>query len=257
MDKEISIKDIFAILLDRIKLIIIVTLAGTAAGFVIAKFFVPLQYTSSIRIYVNNANSSGEVKSYQDQLASRSLATTYIVFLDDVSVYNEVSRRLIEDYDINDLKKYFTVKVDEEGNQYIPTAEIKKLVTISAVNDTEVIQITCTSRVPRFSADICTYIGDFAPGLIKRLTDAGSVEPVSEPIVPNTPSGPNIKLYTFAGFAVGLVISIILAVVLSLFDNAVTSGDEIKARFNVPILAEIPDIFMDEKGGGKYARYGK
>jgi capsular polysaccharide biosynthesis protein len=62
--------------------------------------------------------------------------------------------------------------------------------------------------------------------------------------------------YLLLGLVAGLVISISIILVTNFFDNTVKSGEEIKERFGVPVLAEIPDIFMDEKGGSsKYGKY--
>lgn len=255
---EMNVKDVVNLLLSRIKLIILITLLGTAAGFCLAKFVMPLQYTSSIKIYVKNSTTAAsDGATYQDLTAAKSLAETYIVILNDDSVYEEVSDRLIADYDVKDLGNYFTVKKDDAGKEYIPTSELKDIVSITAINNTEVLQISCTCEVPKFAADVCTYIFDITPDLIKRVTQAGSVEIVSEAKVPTVPSGPNIKLITMIGCFAGLAVAIALVIIMNYFDNAVTGGDEIKARFNVPILAEIPDIFMDEKGAGKYAKYSK
>lgn len=249
---EMNVKDIVNLLLSRIKLIILITLLCTAAGFCVAKFVLPLQYTSSIKIYVKNtAASNSDNVSYQDLTAAKSLAETYIVILNDTSVYEAVSDKLIADYDTKDLVNYFTVAKDDDGKEYIPTSEIQDIVTISSVNNTEVLQVSCTCEVPRFAADICTYISDIAPDLITRVTQAGSVETISDAKIPTSPSGPNISLITIIGFVIGLAVSIILVIIMDYFDNAVTSGEDVKARFNVPILAEIPDIFMDEKGAGK------
>lgn len=257
--EEITIKDVINILLSRIKLIILITVLCTAGAFCFAKFVMPLEYTSSVKIYVKNstANSDNVGINYSDLTAAKSLAETYIVILDDNVVYEYAAERLIEDYDIDDLKGYFNVRQDEEKNYYIRPQEIKSLVSMSAVNNTEVIQITCTSEVPGFSADICTYISEFAPDHLKRVTQAGSVEPVSDAEVPAFPSGPNVKLITLLGFIAGLVVSVILVFIMNTFDNAVAGGEDIKARFDIPVLAEIPDIYMDEKGAGKYAKYIK
>lgn len=260
-EKEISIQEILGLLLSRLKLIIIATVLAGVAGYSYAKFVLPLQYTASIKIYVTNGvrSQKGEDPyeiSAQDQTAARNLAETYIVILDDASVYSAISDRLIEEYAVEDLKNYFTINMDEGGREYIPESQIKKLISISAVNNTEVLQVTVTSEVPKFSADICKYISELAPEIIIRTMKAGSVETVSPAKEPTSPSGPNIMRYLMLGLMAGFAVSVGAVLVISFFDNTVKSGEDIKERFGVPVLAEIPDIFMDEKGGtGKYGRY--
>ena len=259
-EKEISIQDIFGILLSHIRLIVVVTILAAAAGYSYAKFVLPLQYTSSIKIYVTNGSRNTDPDGAaqingQDLSASRSLAATYIVILDDNSVYEAISDRLLKDYEVEELKYYFSVLMDDEGKEYIPVSQIKKLITVAAVNNTEVLQVTVTSEVPSFSAAICTYMSEIAPEIITRTTKAGSVETVSPAKVPTSPSGPNFTRYLMVGLLVGLALSVVISLVTSFFDNTIKTGEDLKERFGVPVLAEIPDIFMDEKGGS--SKYGR
>lgn len=260
-EKEISIQEIIGILLGHIRMIIVVTILAGIAGYSYAKFVLPPQFTSSIKIYVTNGVKSPESEdanqiNAQDLNTARSLAATYIVILDDTSVYEAISDKLIQDYELDDLRNYFTIKMNEDGKEYIPEGQIKKLISISAVNNTEVLQVTVTSEVPKFSADICTYISELAPEIIIRTTKAGYVETVSPAKVPTGPSGPNVMRYLILGMVAGMAVSIGITLLLSFLDNTVKSGEELKQRFGVPVLAEIPDIFMDEKGGsGKYGKY--
>lgn len=260
-EKEISLQEILGILLSHLRLIIIVTILAGIAGYSYAKFVLPLQYTAKIKILVTNGSRAQSEDddnqiSVQDQTAARNLTATYIVILDDTSVYEAISDRLIAEYEVEDLKNYFTVNMDAEGREYIPENQIKRLISMSAVNNTEVLQVTVTSEVPKFSADICRYISELAPEIIIRTMKAGSVETVSPAKEPTSPSGPNIMRYMLLGLAAGFAVSVVIALLSSLLDNTVKSGEDIKEHFGVPVLAEIPDIFMDEKGGsGKYGKY--
>lgn len=261
-EKEISLQDLLNIVLGRIRMIILLTVIFGAAGYCAAKFVMTPKYTSSIKIYVTGSNLENRDNetglSVQEQQAAKNLAATCIVILDDVSVYEAISDKLLEDYAVDDLANYFSVResidpITGESKLYIPTGQIKKLINITAINNTEVLQVTCTTEVPKFSADICMYISELAPALITRTVRAGSVETVSEARVPSAPSGPNVKKFTALGAFAGMALAVFIAFILSLLDNTVSTGEDIKERFNIPVLAEIPDIFMDEKGGsGKY-----
>lgn len=256
--KEIDIQEILGILLARIKLIIVVTILAGAAGYSYAKFVLPQQYTASIKIIVTNVTngfSDDAELSGHNQATARSLASTYIVILDDTSVYEAISDELIAHYDEDDLKNYFTVLMDDSGREYIPPSQIRRLISFSEVNNTEVLQVTVTSEVPSFSAAICNYISELAPDIIKRTMKVGAVETVSPAQEPSAPSGPNIMRYLMMGLMAGFAASVGVVLLISFFDNTIKSGEDIKARFDVPVLAEIPDIFIDERGGsGKYGK---
>lgn len=262
---EINLADVFQLLLSKIKIIILVTVLCGAAGYCYARYVLPPQYTSTIKMYVTVPtkvvdSETGEVteKTNLDQTVSRNLAATCIVILDDNSVYEQIGRMLIADYDLDDLKNYFTITTDDNGDPFISAEQIKGLISVTAIDNTEVLQVTCTTPVPKFSADICTYISKIAPELLIRTMKAGSVETVSAAEVPKGPSGPNVKRFALIGALAGMVLVIAVIFIIDYLDNTVKSGNEIKAKFDVPVLAEIPDIFMDSKGGvGKYGKYSK
>jgi capsular polysaccharide biosynthesis protein len=253
---EFNLGDIFYLLLSKLHIIALIALLGGIVGFGAAKIILPVKYTSSVSIYVNNASEDAVVPedgkaTSADLYASQALAGTYIVILQDDIVYDEVSDLLIQDYELSDLKKLFTIKY-EEGEPYIPASQIKSLVSISAVDDTEVISISATTENPQLSADICTYIAGIAPDLMKRTTHAGSVETIGSAKVPTEPSSPHVKRITLISFALGMVLAIAIIIVTDLIDNRIQFTDDFKKVFeDIPVLTEIPDMSENDKGGAK------
>ena len=53
------------------------------------------------------------------------------------------------------------------------------------------------------------------------------------------------------GGVVGLVIAVIIVLLRSLLDNTVKSEEELKDRFDVPVLGEIPDFYESKKKGAR------
>lgn len=254
-EMDMDFAEIFYLLLGKLPFIILLAVIGAFAGFSIAKLLLPVKYTSDVSIYVNNATAQeqqiSEKANSADIQASKQLAGTYIVILQNDEVYDEVSNRLLEEYHVEDLEKMFTVSYDD-GEPSISADDIRSLVNIQAVNDTEVIQITCTSLNPQISADICTYISEIAPSILIRTTKAGSVEPIGRAKIAKEPSSPNVKLTTIIGGLLGVIAASAIVIISHLMDRRIKTGEDIKKEFpNVPILAEIPDLY-DTKGGVKY-----
>lgn len=253
---ELSLVDTFYLLLSKLPFIIMLIIVGVVAGFAYAKVIMPEKYTSSVSIYVNNASTFTQ----QDEIgkatatdiaASKALAGTYIVILEDDSVYDEVSKRMLEEFEPNDLSKMFTISYDE-GVPSISADQIRALVNIESVNDTEVIKITTTSRNPQVSAYICKYISEIAPDMLTRITQSGAVETIGSPKIPREPSSPNVKKVAALGGIGGMLIAVIVVIVSNLLDTRIKTADDIKNKFSdVVILAEIPDLY-ESKGGTKY-----
>ena len=254
-ETEIDLLEILYLLLGKLPFIILLTVLGVFGGFAIAKLMLPVKYTSDVSIYVNNSimgtTDYTEKASTQDIMASKQLATTYIVILDNDEVYDEVSNRLLEEYHVEDLEKMFTISY-EDGEPSISASQLRSLVSIAAVNDTEVINISCTSLNPQISADICTYISEIAPSILIRTTKAGSVEPIGHAKIAKTPSSPNVKRTALIGGLIGMVIAGAIVIISHMLDRRIKVADDIKKKFpEMPILAEIPDLY-DTKGGVKY-----
>ena len=256
-EMEINLADLFYLLLGKLHYIILLAVIGFLGGFAIAKVVLPLKYTSEVSLYVNSAATLEQqmekqgIASGGDLSTAKQLATTYIVILKNDEVYEDVARRLLEEYHVEDLQKMFYVDLSQ-GEPTISPGQIRSLVTISTVDNTEVIKITCTSLNPVISADICTYIAEFAPNILIRTTKAGSVEPIGHAKVAKGPSSPNVKRIAIIGALLGAVLAVAVIVIADMLDTRIKVGEDIKKRFpNIPILAEIPDLF-DTKGGSRY-----
>lgn len=254
-EKDIDLLEVISILVSKLPFIILLTVFGLFGGFAIAKLMLPVKYTSDVSIYVNNATvleqQYSEKANAADIQASKQLASTYIVILQNDEVYDEVSRRLLEEYRVEDLEKIFTISY-EDGDPSISAGQLRSLVSISAVNDTEVIKISCTSLNSQISADICTYISEFAPSILIRTTKAGSVEPIGHAKIAKTPSSPNVKRAAIIGGLLGGAFAVGIVIISHLLDTHIKTADDIKKKFHdLPILGELPDLY-DTKGGTKY-----
>lgn len=252
-EQEINLVEIFFLLLSKIKFIIFLTVLFGGAFFCYAKFWLPLQYKSSVSIYVKNSTvTKDDTATASDLNAAKSLASTYIVILDDDVVYDKVSDMLLEAYGADQMKDFFTIKKDDSGKEYIPASQIRSKVSASAINNTEVIQISATTKDPQLSADICNDIAFYAKDLLKQVTKAGSVETIGNAKVPTSAAGPSVKKYTIIGALGGFILAAVIVIIRKLLDNCINSADDIKNKFNIPVLGEIPDLEMDDKEASKY-----
>lgn len=251
-EQEINLAELFYLLLSRIKFIILLTVLGAAVLFCYAKFWLPVQYTSAVSIYVKNSEIKTDTTTASDLSAAKSLASTYIVILDDDVVYDKVSAMLLDEYGADQLKQFFSISKDKEGNDYISAGQIRRLVTAKALNNTEVIQISAVTRDPGLSAAICNDIASFAKDLLKDVTKAGSVETIGQAKQPTGPSGPSVKRYSIIGALIGFVIAATIVIIGKLLDNRIRTAEDIRQAFSIPVLGEIPDLEMDDKEASRY-----
>lgn len=246
-----TIQDLIAIILAKIKFIIIMAIIGGVVAFCVADFLMPIKYATSVKIYVKSSANTGTGTTTTTELTTaRTLAETYIIILGDNSVYERVADKFMEEYEAEELEKAnIPLEPDEKGNLRVSPSYIKGCVSIASVNESEVLQISATTQIPQIAADICNYMVEVAPDVLRRVTKAGSVEEISAPKVPTAPSSPNVKKITVMGILVGIIGSMALVIILRYFNNKVMSSSDIREKFDVPILAEIPNFDIKNKKG--------
>lgn len=252
VDNELTI-DIGDILrsLYNFKTIRNIVFVGIICGiiaFSYSRFCIPDQFTSQVAMYVNNNNMAtlGEKVEINDINASQKIVESCIVILKDNIVMELISDNLIRDYEIDKLSEVFEIRKDEEGKKFISTSEISNSISLTNVNETEVLNITVTTKSPEISLSICEYMMSIAPDMVKRVINGGAIEPIGEPRLPTTKSSPNnIKNGIVGGFVGGFFI-LAYYVLKILLDTKIKNTEDFYQRFEVPVLAEIP-LFVENK----------
>ncbi len=239
--QEISLKDIFGLLLGKLWIIICVTFAGAVGAFVWSKFFIAPKYSSHVSMYVMNQDKTPEKQqgvNYTEIATSKALVKTYIEILSDDVVMDAVGEKLIELYGEDEIKSYFSL----DSNGKIPDAALRGCFLMEAANETEVLKITATTINPKLSANLCNIMADIAPEYIIRITGAGSMEKIGEAKVYYGKVSPNVTRYTFLGGTAFGVIAVAVILIVYMLDNTVKESNDLSVKFEKPIIGEILSI---------------
>lgn len=219
---EISLQEIFMILWNKVWVIILCTLIVGVAAFGMSAFVLDPTYTSRVSMYVNsNTERENTIANLNDINASQKLVSTYIEILKSDNVLSKV--------------------ITETGLTYTPE-QIRKMLTASAVNGTEIFEVKVTTKDADEAADIANTIAAVAPEEIIRVVKAGSVELIDEAVPATSPSSPNVILNTIIGLMLGGVLSVLGVLVAEMLDNRIKHEDDLKKAFDFPILGTIPDL---------------
>ena len=125
--------------------------------------------------------------------------------------------------------------------------ELKDRVTVSAVDDTQVMQITVLSDNPEWARQVCEQITQISPDVILESVEAGSVKLISQASVPTEPVSPNILKNTAIAALLGLVLSAGIVILREMLDNRIKTEDDVRKYLDMPVIGVIPDFDM----GGK------
>jgi capsular exopolysaccharide synthesis family protein len=219
---EISFTEMLSILVKRIVVIIAGTIIGLLLFYMLNKYMISPYYTASVQLYVNSRDESDAASELTSLTYAQKVVNTYINFLQTQSFYSKVC--------------------NESGLNY-STGEVRTMTKIKPVNNTEIFSISVTTKNAKDTYQLVSAMQKVAPELIREIKGNDAKICVVDPAVfPSSRSGPNTRQNTLIGGILGLFLAVIMAVVMELFNNKVKSKEDLKKKYNNPIIGMIPDF---------------
>ena len=218
----IDLLEIWGIFWSRKLLIFICIIVAAALAFVKVAFLTEDVYSANGTLYVSNRS---QVTAEEDDMVygsdintSRLMSTTYMEILTMRSFLSDVS--------------------EDIGGKY-SWQQIRRMMSISTRNDTELLTISVNCNSPEDAYEIANCILDQAPYKLGTVFDGGEVKVVEHAVVPAWPNGKNMPRTLMLAMLAGLAIGCAIAFLLDYFDNKVHRSDDVAKRYNIPILGEI------------------
>ncbi len=218
---DFSIKDIVMLLIRRALLISLSTLLGLSMVFIITRYGVAPDYTASAQMYVSTDDSKQTTANLSELDYAQKVVTTYINFLQTKVFYKEVLSISGLDYTL---------------------AELKNMTTMRSVNNTEIFEISVTSKDPDDSYLLVKTMQDLAPDMIREIKSKAEISVVDPVELPTSPSGPNILFNTLVGGVLGFMTAFLASVLWEVVNVNIKNQDDLIGRYNIPVLGVIPDF---------------
>ncbi|MEG2081452.1 MAG: Wzz/FepE/Etk N-terminal domain-containing protein [Oscillospiraceae bacterium] len=227
IDESLDLKSLKPIISFFTKNVIWILLSCIICGvgaFAIAKYAIPKQYVSAVKIYasVDNPEHDKDIASANSELTyTKGVIETYTNILNSADYYKTVSAYL--------------------GNK-ASAGEIAKSVTFSPINNTNLFKVIVKTRSSEASYYIADAVSKTAFETIKSIDTQAVLRTVDSPAMANSPSSPNIMLYTLLGIILGGLVGTSICFIYAAFDIKIRSSNDIQAKYDIPILAEIPNF---------------
>ena len=220
---EIDLSQLFYILWRNIVWIILAAVICADIGYGIATFVKTPIYTASADMIVNNKQNTSTTETNtvtsSDLTASSSLVSTYAIILKSHTVLEEVIKTLGLDYSYS---------------------ELANMVSVSTVNDTQVMRVTVKNADPQVAMDIVAQIVSIAPAVIVDKAEVGSVKTVDQPWSSGRPVSPDKKKYILLFALAGAVLMCFLFILRELLNNTFKTENDVTRELGLPILGVIP-----------------
>lgn len=233
---EIDLLHLVKLLWQKAWTVLLCSILLGAIAFSYAFFFVTPQYQAKAMMYVNNSALSLGGTSFSisssELSAAKSLLDVYVIILQSRTTLEQV--------------------IDEADLPYGPD-KLKKMVSASSVNGTEVFQIVATSSNPLEAELIVDTIVKILPDRIADIVDGSSVRLVDHAVMPTQRSSPSYTKYAMIGVILGMVLSCGIIIVIDLMDTTVRSEDFLYQKYSIPVLAVVPDAHGSSRSS--YSHY--
>ena len=189
-------------------------------GSVFVLFFGPVpQYQSSTTVLVDYRASETEVLTQNDINLSQKLVQTYTEIIKSLTILNPV----IEEMDLS-----------------LTPNELLKKISVSQVNETEIIKISVTDEDPILARDIANTLAQTFSEEISHIMKVDSTSILDEAVLPTTPLAQNkVTKIAIAGI-LGMMVSVGLVFLFEYLDRSIKTADETEHLLGVPVLGVIP-----------------
>ena len=219
---DISVVDVINMMLTFWWFIVIFAIFVGGATYTYFKVSSIPEYKSTARIYVNTEGQQTSTDVNASAIAgAANLLPTYIDVLQSKQFLNKVS--------------------DDLDNRYSIT-DIKGMLSLEGVTDTNIISISVKNADAHVSYLVCSSIVNNAPAEISRVFGGGSTKLTEYPEEAKRPEEMHTMRNAAIGLIIGAVIAMLIIFLVNLFDTRVKSKDELIAKYNLPIIGEIPSL---------------
>ncbi len=234
---EIDLFELFQHFWKHKLLILILAVACATAMFVRTEFFVDDTYTASGVLYIRSDVSTEEENtgiSNSDITTARNLTTTYIETLRLRSFLQDVAK---------------DPAVLEKTKVLYSDTQIRRMLSVVTVNETEYLRISVTGTDPNAVQAIAKCICDKADDKFKDTFKGGEAVIVDE--VPKveelSANSKGVVRNTLIGAIIGMVIAVAFLFIRKMLDRRLHRSEEIKTRYDISILGETAQILEEGK----------
>lgn len=237
--EELDLKELINMFWTRKLQILIIVAIFLIIGLVYSYLYVEPEYTATTTVILaqsaTTTEDGQETITSNDLTLNQKLVSTYSTLIKSDNVLDEVIRNL---------------NIDKTASS------LKNNISVSSVDDTDLIQISVTDSNPELASRIASevvnvFIEKVANGVYK-INNAQVWDAAETPTAPsNINHTRDIIIFIFAG----LVVSAIYVLIANMLDTTVKSKDDVEKKIGLTVLTTIPlcdfDANVNKRRGGR------
>lgn len=219
MEETIDLREYVAIIKKKAWIIAAITAVTTFVSGFLSFFVLSPVYEAKTTLIVNTDQKNDDTITGDEFSVTQRLAVTYGEIIKSRTVLEPVIEKLGLDISYEDLSK---------------------MVTVSPVKDTQIINISVQDTNPLKAKDIANSIPEVFTKEVKRITKANSVEVIDKAVEPLSPIKPNKLMNVLIAFVLGIMIGLFVVFLIEYMDNKMKTPQDVEKHLDLPILGVIP-----------------
>lgn len=217
--EEIDLKEFFDYLLKELGVILLFAVITLSIGTFYNLYMKTPMYKSTTSIILVSENNNSTI-TQTDININQNLVDTYAEIIKSKAVLNKTISYLDLDYDFQELAKN---------------------VSVSAVGDTEIINIEVLDQDAKLSQKIASQIAIIFMEKVKDIYNMKNVNILDHAEVPVKADNIHFIRETIIYLVLGIILGIIYAFLRFYFDRSIKNISEVEAKVELPIMGSVRD----------------
>ena len=223
MEETIDLREYFFILKKKIWVILLsAVICGVISGLVSFYVLKPT-YEANTTLIVNKEmeDETAQVSTSDDLNFVQKMAVTYGEIIKSKSVIASTINKLNLDMTYEDLSE---------------------AVSVTNVENTQIIKISVQNENPRVAATICNTIPEIFSTEAQRIVKASGTEVVDRAIVPEKPIKPNKTINILIAMVLGMMVSVLVIFLREGLNTKIKEPKDIESKLGLPVFGIIPKV---------------
>ncbi len=227
---EITFETILNAIRKSIVVLLIVAVIAGALAYVVSAFVLPPTYVSTVKLNIIGTKES------EGGLVENNNSWVYA---------NRIIKTCAGILETNDFK---VLVANKAGLDHKPTY------TVSFDEDTTIIAIKVQESSPEAALKVAKTISEAANEHLVQMNESSVVVKVIEtPQPPKKPSSPNIMMNVVIVVIAAMAVVLVIQILRDILGTTVKDEDELQKRYEIPVIASIPDFNEAMRNSSKYS----
>lgn len=261
-DNTIDLTQLLQLCRRHIWALILWSVGLALVGWGIANFVISPKYSSSAQILVNQkSNKNDPNAAYNTQQANMQLVNTYKDIVTSHVILKDASDRLANPVRVvkkakpakyrttDDGRKVLVRKaqpavIERDGKAYsVSASQLAKNISVATQQQSQVFSVSAKADTPEKAKAEANAVARSFRDQIPNIMNINNVTIVA-PATNGVQSFPNVKLFTLAGFVVGLVLSLAVVIIREMNDTTVRDDEFLTRELGLTNLGQIAHFHL-------------